>query len=36
MEELKLEAARYRDIRSYFVKLTGSVEEAALEVLPPG
>jgi hypothetical protein len=27
VEELKLEAAGYRDIRSYFVKLTGSVRE---------
>jgi hypothetical protein len=27
VEELKLEAAGYRDIRSYFVKLTGSVGE---------
>ena len=33
-DELKLEAARYRDIRNYFVKLTGSVEEAG--ALPPG
>jgi hypothetical protein len=29
MNELKLEAAGYRDIRTYFVKLTGSAEEAA-------
>jgi hypothetical protein len=34
MEELKLEAAGYRDIRSYFVKLTGSVGEAPPPAAP--
>ena len=36
MGELKFEVTGYRDIRNYFVKLTGSVEEAAPEALPPG
>jgi hypothetical protein len=36
MDELKLEAAVYRDIRTYFVKLTGSVDEAAPSAQPPG
>jgi hypothetical protein len=31
VEELKLEAAGYHDIRSYYVKLTGSVREARLQ-----
>jgi hypothetical protein len=35
MDELKLEAAGYRDIRTYFVKLTGSVDEAAPSAQPP-
>jgi hypothetical protein len=34
VEELKLEAAGYRDIRSYFVKLTCSVREATPEAAP--
>jgi hypothetical protein len=36
MDELKLEAAGYRDIRTYFVKLTGPAEEAAPPAPPPG
>jgi hypothetical protein len=36
MDELKLEAAGYRDIKTYFVKLTGSAEEAAPPAQPPG
>jgi hypothetical protein len=36
MDELKLEAAGYRDIRNNFVKLTGSAEKAALPAQPPG
>jgi hypothetical protein len=35
VEELKLEAAGYCDIRSYFVQLTGSVGEASPPALPP-
>jgi hypothetical protein len=36
MDELKLEAAGYHDIRTYFVKLTSSAEEAAPPGQPPG
>jgi hypothetical protein len=34
MEELKLTAAGFRDIRNYFVKLTGSVGEAPPSAAP--
>jgi hypothetical protein len=35
MDKLKLEAAGYRDIRTYFVKMTGSVDKAASSAQPP-